>query len=79
LIGTIIGAGQRIAVLFNQSTRNVSQVREGKEESGWLIKAVSPRSAVAEKGGVEATLDLPRPDDPLKPDAATAAVEQSPL
>ena len=71
LVGTITGGETPVAVLFNQATRTVTQVREGDEELGWRITAVSPRSAVAEKDGNAVTLNLPRPSDsaPPAPDA----------
>jgi hypothetical protein len=67
LVGTITGGETPVAVLFNQATRTVSQVREGDEELGWRITAVSARSAVAEKDGNAVTLNLPRPSDPAPP------------
>ena len=67
LVGTITGGETPVAVLFNQATRTVTQVREGDEELGWRITAVSPRSAVAEKDGNAVTLNLPRPSDSAPP------------
>jgi hypothetical protein len=71
LVGTITGGETPVAVLFNQATRTVTQVREGDEELGWRITAVSAGSAVAEKDGNAVTLNLPRPSDsaPSAPDA----------
>jgi hypothetical protein len=70
LVGTITGGETPVAILFNQATRSVSQVREGDEELGWRITAVSARSAVAEKDGNVVTLDLPRPSDSAEPPPA---------
>ena len=67
LLGTITGMGRPVAVLFNQATRTVSQVREGDEELGWRITAVSARSAIAEKDGNTVTLDLPHPTNSVEP------------
>jgi hypothetical protein len=61
LVGTIVGADKRFAIFFNQTTRIVTRVQEGAQENGWLVKAVSLRSAILEKGARSVTLDLPRP------------------
>jgi hypothetical protein len=76
LVGTITGGETPVAVLFNRATRSVSQVREGDEELGWRITAVSARSAVAEKDGNAVTLNLPRPTDPLEPQPGNGPDQQ---
>jgi general secretion pathway protein N len=63
LVGTIVSADARIAVLLNQTTKLVVQVREGDAESGWRVKAVSPRSTVMEKGEKTVALEFPRSDN----------------
>jgi general secretion pathway protein N len=63
LVGTVVSAQKRVAILFNRATRQVTQVREGEEESGWRVRLVSPRSAVVEKDMSSVTLDLPNPAD----------------
>jgi hypothetical protein len=63
LVGTIVSADARIAVLLNQTTKLVVQVREGDAESGWRVKAVSPHSTVMEKGGKTVALEFPRSDN----------------
>ena len=68
LIGTVLGAGHPVAVLFNKLTRSVSTAHEGDEALGWQITTVSARSATAEKDGVSVTLNLPRPGDPTPSD-----------
>ena len=74
LMGTVVSAEKRVAVLFNQTTRQVKQVREGEEESGWRVRLVSPRSAVVEKDTRSVTLDLPSPaDEPAAGDTPDAA------
>jgi general secretion pathway protein N len=70
LVGTVVSAEKRVAVLFNRTTRQVKQVREGEEESGWRVRLVSPRSAVVEKDTRSVTLDLPNLGD--EPAAANA-------
>ena len=63
LVGTVVSAKKRVAILFNRTTRQVTQVREGEEELGWRVRLVSPRSAVVEKDMRSVTLDLPNPGD----------------
>ena len=63
LVGTVVGAQKRIAILFNLTTRQVTHVREGEEESGWRVRLVSPRSAIVEKDTMSVTLDLPKPGE----------------
>ena len=63
LVGTVVSAQRRVAILFNRTTEKVTQVREGDEESGWRVRLVSRRSAVMEKDERSVTLDLPNPSD----------------
>jgi general secretion pathway protein N len=63
LIGTVVSADTRIAILLNQTTKLVTQVREGEQESGWRVKAVSLRSTVMERDDRSVTLALPRPEN----------------
>jgi len=63
LVGTVVSLEKRVAILFNRTTRQVIQVREGAEEQGWRVRLVSLRSAVVEKDDRSVTLDLPNPGD----------------
>jgi hypothetical protein len=63
LVGTVVSAEKRVAILFNLTTRRVMQVLEGAEESGWRVRLVSPRSVVVEKDDRSVTLDLPKPGE----------------
>lgn len=63
LVGTVVSAEKRVAILFNLTTRQVTQVHEGAEESGWRVRLVSPRSVVVEKDERSVTLDLPKPGE----------------
>jgi general secretion pathway protein N len=63
LVGTVVSAQKRVAILFNRTTKQVIEAREGEEESGWRVRLVSPRSAVVEKDMRSVTLDLPNPAD----------------
>jgi general secretion pathway protein N len=63
LVGTVVSSEKRVAIVFNRTTRQVIQVREGAEEQGWRVRLVSPRSAIVEKDDRSVTLDLPNPGD----------------
>ena len=74
LIGTVVSTDTRIAILLNQTTKLVTQVREGEQESGWRLTAVSPRSTVVERDDQSVTLALPRPgNEGAQTEAATQA------
>ena len=66
LVGTIVGGERPVAILFNKLTRAVSTTHEGDDALGWRVTAVSTRSAVVEKDGISATLQLPKPGDPVE-------------
>jgi general secretion pathway protein N len=78
LVGTVVGADKRIAILFNSTTRQVTHVREGEEESGWRVRLVSPRSAVVEKDAMSVTLDMPNPGEGPTVGEAPAAGDDTP-
>ena len=61
LIGTVVGADARIAIMLNQTTKLVTQVREGQEEAGWRVEAVSARSTILERDEQSVTIELPKP------------------
>jgi len=70
LIGTVVSADERIAIVINEATRTVSRLREGDEDSGWRMRAVLARSAIVEKGDQSVTLGFPKPGDQPPPIAA---------
>jgi general secretion pathway protein N len=77
LVGTIVGAQARYALLQDDTTHLVDRVREGDTEGGWFIRTVLARSIVVEKGPQSVTLDLPDPSaaastDDSQSDAAPA-------
>lgn len=67
LVGTIIGADNRIAILFDEISKNASGLHEGERVSGWTLRSVGPLSATLEESGRLVTLELPRPDDKAIP------------
>jgi hypothetical protein len=60
LVGTIVSAGVRIAVLLNQTTKLVTRLREGEEESGWRVKTILLRSTVLERDARSVKIELPK-------------------
>ena len=66
LVGTIVGGDSRIAILFDETSKITSGVREG-ERSGWTLRSVYPRSATLEESGRVVTLALPEPSGEIGP------------
>jgi general secretion pathway protein N len=64
LMGTILSPKARVAILLEQATSRVSQLRQGKIESGWTALSVGARSIVLRKGDSVRTLNLPGPNVP---------------
>ena len=75
LVGTIVGAQARYALLQDETTHVVDRVREGDIEAGWFVRTVLPRSIVVEKGAQSVTLGLPDPSE--LPSAAAPADSQT--
>jgi hypothetical protein len=61
LVGTIIGETSRIAILFDETSKTATGVREGEQTAGWTLRSVDARSAVMEGNSRLVTLDLPEP------------------
>jgi general secretion pathway protein N len=59
LIGTILSSEARVAVLLDQATSRVTQLRQGKTDAGWTAQSVGARSIVLRKGDSLKTLNLP--------------------
>jgi general secretion pathway protein N len=74
LLGTIVGAEARVALLQNRSSNAVLRVREGEVESGWRALKVDVRSIVLGKGSDRTTLEMPKPGE-----AGGAASPEGPL
>lgn len=81
LIGTIVSADERIAIIINEATRTVTRLREGDEDSGsgWRMRTVLARSAIVEKGDQSVTLGFPKPGDQPPPIAAAPPEAPAPL
>jgi general secretion pathway protein N len=62
LMGTILTSKARVAVLLDQATSRVTQLRQRKIDSGWTALSVGLRSIVFRKGELQRTLNLPGPN-----------------
>jgi general secretion pathway protein N len=67
LVGTIIGDNERIAIFVNQLSNETKRVREGEQESGWVVRSVELRTAVLERNHRSVTLDLPKRSEARAP------------
>ena len=64
LVGTIVGRNARVAILLDQATNRVMQLKQGHADSGWTVQNVGIRSIVLKKGDFVETVQLPRPNIP---------------
>ena len=61
LIGSVVGEANNYVLLRNRVTNNVSRLREGDEQEGWRIGAISLRSVVLERNGRVENLEFADP------------------
>lgn len=59
LVGTVVGAKERMGVFVDQSTKAIVRLQVGEGISGWTLRDVQVRTAMFEKGPRETTLALP--------------------
>ncbi len=64
LMGTILSSKARVAILLDQTTSRVTQLPQGKIDSGWTALSVGARSIVLRKGDLLRTLNFPGPNVP---------------
>jgi hypothetical protein len=62
LVGTVIGERQTIAIVVDQTTKNLVRLHVGEAVSGWLLRSVDSRAMTVEKDSQTVTLGLPAPD-----------------
>lgn len=58
LIGVIISADSRMALLRTQDTSEVVRAIEGQSVAGWQVRAINPTEVVLERGGDSETLKI---------------------
>jgi general secretion pathway protein N len=61
LLGTVIGASDRIGIFVDETSKEVIRIRTGESHAGWTLRSIQRRSAGFEKGHQETTLVLPTP------------------
>jgi hypothetical protein len=60
LVGTIVSRKASVAMLQGSNADAISRLRVGQENDGWLIRRISLRSIVVEKGAESVELELPK-------------------
>lgn len=59
LVGTAIGKPQNVALIIEQTTKNLVRLHIGEAASGWYLRSVDLRAMTLEKNSQIVTLDLP--------------------
>jgi general secretion pathway protein N len=67
LIGVIVGGTESIAILIDQTTREVVRLRTNEGHSGWILRSIQGREATLEKAPFSAILAIPPPGGEQKP------------
>jgi general secretion pathway protein N len=61
LVGTAIGEPQNVAVVLDQTTKNLVRIHVGEAISGWFLRSVDSRTMTIEKDSQTVILALPAP------------------
>lgn len=61
LLGTVVGAHERIAVVMETQSQQVLRLPVGETAQGWRVAAVEARSATLARGPRSVKLELPKP------------------
>jgi general secretion pathway protein N len=59
LVGTAIGKPQNVALIIEQTTKNLVRLHFGEAASGWYLRSVDLRAMTLEKNSQTVTLNLP--------------------
>ncbi|MCI0600761.1 MAG: general secretion pathway protein GspN [Beijerinckiaceae bacterium] len=59
LVGTAIGETENVAVVLDQSSKNLVRLHVGEAVSGWFLRSVDARAMTVEKDSQIVTLALP--------------------
>jgi hypothetical protein len=71
LLGTIVGDSLEIGVFTDEVSHDVVRLKAGEDHDGWMLSAISGRTAIFQKQGYPAaTLVLPAPADANAPSLA---------
>ncbi len=63
IVGTATGETDNVAVVIDQTTRNLVRLHVGETISGWLVRSVDSRTMTIEKDSRSVTLALPAVTD----------------
>jgi len=61
LVGTVVGDGEKIAVVLESGSHKVFRLPVGASSSGWSVADVASRSVTLKRGPQSVTLELPKP------------------
>ena len=59
LVGTAIGKPQNVALIFEQTTKNLVHLHVGEAAAGWYLRSVELRAMTLEKNSQTVTLNFP--------------------
>jgi general secretion pathway protein N len=74
LVGAVVGEGDAIAILLDQTDQKVIRMRQGESRAGWSLSSVQPREVTFKQGVRSEVLALQRPDSPAVGAAGKLAV-----
>jgi general secretion pathway protein N len=63
LIGAVVGEGDAIAILLDQTSQKIVRLRQGESLAGWELSSVQRREVMLKQAERIEILALPRPDD----------------
>ncbi len=75
LVGAVVGEGDAIAILVDQTDQKVIRMRQGETRAGWSLSSVQAREVTLKQGNRSEVLVLRRLDGPP---AAPSAASTSP-
>lgn len=61
LVGTLVGDGEKVALVLDAGSQKVLRLPVGGSASGWSVADVAPRSITLTRGPERVTLELPKP------------------
>jgi len=70
LLGTATGETENVAVVIDQTTKNLVRLRAGEAVSGWFLRSLDSRAMTLEKEGRSVTLSLPAITSPATQSSA---------
>jgi general secretion pathway protein N len=74
LLGTVVGASDRIGVFMDEASKEVVRIRTGESRDGWTLRSVQRRATSFERNNQEMTLALSPPvSEPSAPSLAAVA------